>query len=271
MSPVVFGMVTTDRGDVVELLDAAGNPFAAYRYDAWGNPQGSGNVGTGIWSQTTSLISVSQVASDIAGRQVLRYASYCYDSESGLYYLSARSYDPETRQFLSKDEAKADGEESEFQYCGGNPIERKDQTGKGWTHIWKQVQVRLDDGLEYAYVHVSWDWNGTFIWKLKYDLASDHPLYVYCYKHMATAYYYRPVAWGRYTQYKTWGGTADFDFIDLQDDNSSDHNGVHIEMVAGSNKLSATHTVIDMRSGHSKEPVDTLSSFLNDLFNAFRD
>jgi RHS repeat-associated protein len=127
-SPIVFGMVTTDRGDVVELLDAAGNPFAAYRYDAWGNPQGTGNVGTGIWSQNTSLIS-SQVASDIAGRQVLRYASYCYDPESGLYYLSARSYDPQTRQFLSKDEAKADGEESEYLYCAGDPVLNSDPSG----------------------------------------------------------------------------------------------------------------------------------------------
>lgn len=122
-------MVTTDRGDVVELLDAAGNPFIAYRYDVWGSPQGNGNAGTGMWSQSTNLIS-GQVASDIASRQVLRYASYCYDSESGLYYLSARSYDPITRQFLSKDEAKADGEESEYQYCKGDPVGNTDPSGE---------------------------------------------------------------------------------------------------------------------------------------------
>jgi hypothetical protein len=28
-APVFFGMVVTDRGDVVELLDANGSPFAA--------------------------------------------------------------------------------------------------------------------------------------------------------------------------------------------------------------------------------------------------
>ena len=60
---------------------------------------------------------------------MLRYASYCYDSESGLYYLSARSYDPVTRQFLSKDEAKANGEESEYQYCGGDPVTSMDPSG----------------------------------------------------------------------------------------------------------------------------------------------
>ncbi len=127
-TPVVFGMVTTDRGDVVELLDASGNPFAAYRCDAWGNPQGAGNVGTGIWSQGTSLIT-SQAATDIANSQVLRYASYCYDSESGLYYLSARSYDPKTRQFLSKDLSRNDGEQSAYQYCAGNPVKYTDPTG----------------------------------------------------------------------------------------------------------------------------------------------
>ena len=42
-SPTYFAMITNDRGDVVELLDANGNAFAAYHYDAWGLPQGSGN------------------------------------------------------------------------------------------------------------------------------------------------------------------------------------------------------------------------------------
>jgi RHS repeat-associated protein len=105
--------VLTDRGDVVELLDANGTPFAAYRYDAWGNPTLTQTV-------ATTLIS-SQLASDMATRQVLRYAGYAYDSESGLYYCSARSYDPATRQWISKDPEKADGEESAYQYCGEEP------------------------------------------------------------------------------------------------------------------------------------------------------
>ncbi len=128
--PVVFGMTTTDRGDVVSLLDSAGNPFAAYRYDAWGNPQGSGNLGTGIWTQSTGLISQA-VADAIAIRQPLRYAGYCYDSESGLYYLSARHYDPKTAQFISKDPIKSD-ELSPYQYCGGDPVNRADPSGAWW-------------------------------------------------------------------------------------------------------------------------------------------
>ncbi|MBE0418332.1 MAG: RHS repeat-associated core domain-containing protein, partial [Coriobacteriia bacterium] len=61
--------------------------------------------------------------------QPLRYAGYCYDGGTGLYYLSARYYDPATYQFLSKDPAKDDGEESAYQYCGGDPVGKVDPTG----------------------------------------------------------------------------------------------------------------------------------------------
>jgi RHS repeat-associated protein len=129
-TPIVFALVTTDRGDVVELLDASGEPFAAYRYDAWGSPLGAGTDGaTGMWWQTTSLITDADLAKAISERQVLRYAGYCYDSESGLYYLSARHYDPATRQFLSKDLSRNDGEQSAYQYCLGNPVGGTDPTG----------------------------------------------------------------------------------------------------------------------------------------------
>jgi RHS repeat-associated protein len=127
-SPTYFTTVTNERGDVCELLDANGNAFAAYHYDAWGLPQGAGNYATGIWTASTSLVN-STLAGQIAGRQVLRYAHYVYDSESGLYYCSARYCDPATRQFTTADSAKADGEESTYQYCTGNPVEKSDVSG----------------------------------------------------------------------------------------------------------------------------------------------
>jgi RHS repeat-associated protein len=132
--PVFFGIIATDRGDVVSLLDAAGNPFAAYRYDAWGSPQGAGNLATGVWTQSTGLASQA-VADAIATRQPLRYASYCYDSESGLYYLSARHYDPRTAQFLGKDPNK-NGEKSPYLYCSGNPVANSDPSGLAARATW---------------------------------------------------------------------------------------------------------------------------------------
>ena len=128
-TPTYFTIVTNDRGDVVELCDADGAAFAAYRYDAWGSPQGAGSYATGVWTQGTSLVNAT-LAGQIAGRQILRYAAYAYDAESGLYYCSARYYDPATRQWTTGDPAKADGEESAYQYCGGEPVGGVDASGR---------------------------------------------------------------------------------------------------------------------------------------------
>lgn len=121
-SATAFGLVTTDRGDVVALTDTAGAPFASYRYDAWGRPLGA-PVASGTGSVAATL------AAEITPRQVLRYAGYVFDEESGLYYCSARTYDPSTMQFLQKDPAKADGEDSEYQYCTGDPVGGSDPSG----------------------------------------------------------------------------------------------------------------------------------------------
>ena len=133
-SPVFFAIITNSHGDVCELLDANGNAFAAYHYDAWGLPQGSGTYATGIWTQSTSLINVT-LAGQIASEQALRYADYVYDPESGLYYCSARYYDPVTRQWTTADSAKADGEESPYQYCSGHPTDQSDPSGEGSVKI----------------------------------------------------------------------------------------------------------------------------------------
>ena len=101
-SPVAFGIVTTDRGDVVELTDSQGEPFARYAYDAYGTPTATESRATGALD--------ADLASAIDGASVLRYASYCYDGFSGLYYLSQRYLDPATASFITKDPAKADGE-----------------------------------------------------------------------------------------------------------------------------------------------------------------
>ncbi len=59
----------------------------------------------------------------------LRYRGYYYDSETGLYYLNARYYDPEVGRFISADET-LDGGYNLFAYCHNNPMEFVDYTGK---------------------------------------------------------------------------------------------------------------------------------------------
>ena len=116
-----FAIVTTKRGDVVELLDKKGNMFATYRYHVWGEP-------LSIDTQATANIP-SDPAWGIGTRQPLRYAGYAYDSGIGLYYLSARYYDPDSCQFISRDPARWNGQESPYQYVDDQPVNNTDPTG----------------------------------------------------------------------------------------------------------------------------------------------
>lgn len=116
-----FSMLTTDRGDVIALLDEDGTTFASYRYDQWGRVLSSDFRGTTAMG--------AAIAQKISDRQILRYAGYAYDAESKLYYCSARYYDPATMQFITKDAAKADAEESPYQYCAGDPVGKVDPSG----------------------------------------------------------------------------------------------------------------------------------------------
>ena len=65
------------QNDIVAIADKNGDIVANYYYDAWGN--------------------VTQITGNTALAQTnpLRYRSYYYDSETGLYYVSSRYYDPE--------------------------------------------------------------------------------------------------------------------------------------------------------------------------------
>ena len=63
-----------------------------YEYDAWGNHKVLNGNGVEITDST-----------HIGNMNVLRYRGYIYDAVSGLYYLNARFYDPETGRFISMD------------------------------------------------------------------------------------------------------------------------------------------------------------------------
>ena len=64
----------------------------------------------------------------------IRYRSYYYDVETGLYYLRARYYDPETGRFISQDNINyLDPEHLSglnlYAYCNDNPVMYEDPDG----------------------------------------------------------------------------------------------------------------------------------------------
>ena len=133
--PIYFTMITNSRGDVCRAARRQRQRLRRLPLRRLGSASGRGQLrDRHLDAASTSLIS-STLAGQIASRQVLRYAGYVYDPESGLYYCSARYYDPATRQWTTADSAKADGEESPYQYCSGHPTDQSDPSGEGSVKI----------------------------------------------------------------------------------------------------------------------------------------
>jgi len=134
------GDTTTDyyyrknlQGDVVALLNASGNVVAKYVYDAWGNHRIYDSANTIIYeSDNSSAYTVN--ANHIGCLNPIRYRSYYFDTETGLYYLQSRYYDPTTGRFLNPDTVDYLDPQSVtginlYAYCGNDPVNRFDPTG----------------------------------------------------------------------------------------------------------------------------------------------
>ena len=115
------------QGDVIGILNEAGNQIVSYTYDAWGK-----------------VLSVDgSEASTIGQLNPIRYRGYYYDTETGFYYLQSRYYDPAVRRVLSCDAESVvtlspeqpNWNKNLFAYCDNNPIARIDTGGEFWQVI----------------------------------------------------------------------------------------------------------------------------------------
>ena len=118
------------QGDVIGIFDEDGNLVVAYNWDnAWGyNPLPSGVL-----------------ADTIGTLNPLRYRGYVYDTETGLYYLQSRYYNPEIGRFINADSivSGSDGNirgYNLFAYCFNNPVNMSDPSGHWWQWIKSAVK-----------------------------------------------------------------------------------------------------------------------------------
>ena len=107
------------QGDILKVITATGTEAATYTYDAWGK----------LLTSTGDLAEVNP----------LRYRGYFYDTETGLYYLKSRYYDPEVSRFINPDAFVSSGTSvasyNMMVYCDNNPINRIDPAGMFWREI----------------------------------------------------------------------------------------------------------------------------------------
>ena len=125
------------QGDIIAIADISGNPVAKYTYDSWGKL---------ISIKDSNDVDKTTDENFIGYINPVRYRGYYYDSETGLYYLNARYYDPEVGRFINADETLSGGFNL-FEYCLNNPILLSDLNGNDpgdrfptvWSAYWDAV------------------------------------------------------------------------------------------------------------------------------------
>ena len=110
------------QGDILYVYGSTGNKLVSYVYDAWGN----------IISTTYS----NGGGTSAARFNPFTYRGYYRDSETGMYYLNSRYYNPKMGRFISADAYVSTGQGllgyNMYAYCGNNPVNRIDSEGEFW-------------------------------------------------------------------------------------------------------------------------------------------
>ena len=105
-------------GDVIQIYNASGTLVGSYNYDAWGK----------VTENATSADT-----QNITETNPIRYRGYYYDTETRLYYLKSRYYDPAVKRFINGDKLLCTTEQLGFNlyaYCYNNPVINIDPSGK---------------------------------------------------------------------------------------------------------------------------------------------
>ena len=112
------------QGDITKIVNHQGKVMVEYTYDAWGN----------ILKEKSN---VNPSYATVKEFNPFRYRGYVYDTDTGLYYLQSRYYDPKNGRFINADDtAYVDTNSGTplsinmFAYCENDPINNVDPCGQ---------------------------------------------------------------------------------------------------------------------------------------------
>lgn len=90
----LYYYIKNNTNDIIGILDSSHNIVAKYKYDPWDEV---------IFITDCNGYDISNDINNIASINQFRYRSYYYDSETKLYYLNSRYYNPEWKRFINPD------------------------------------------------------------------------------------------------------------------------------------------------------------------------
>lgn len=102
------------KGDIIGIVNESGAVVLTYEYDPWG----------AISNPYTSNDDFANVISKLP----ITYRGYCYDYDTGFYYIQGRWYNPEMGRFINADNLSNLGSTGTalsynlYAYCENNPV-----------------------------------------------------------------------------------------------------------------------------------------------------
>ena len=110
--------VKNAQNDVIAIVNSNNETVATYRYNSWGK-----------------LISCEDTSEnqEVSFLNPYTYRSYFYDSDTEMYFLKSRYYNPELHRFISADSVldnRSTNTLNQFAYCANNPIINVDNNGE---------------------------------------------------------------------------------------------------------------------------------------------
>lgn len=154
--------ITNQMGDVVAITDSNGDVIGEYVYDEWGY----------ILSENTMDPDTDPELVKAVEMNPLRYRGYCYDRETGYYYLQSRYYDPSICRFINADIPEIASiskgisvGENLFAYCNNDAVNKADALGTISYYIDSYSRTWVTKFLR-KYVSYAYDYSKT-IWEFK--------------------------------------------------------------------------------------------------------
>ena len=151
------------QGDVTCIYSGStGTLLVSYVYDAWGKV-------------TATNVANTTESSMVLARNPYLYRGYRYDSETGLYYLNSRYYDPETGRFINADGFVSTGQgilgNNMFAYCENNPVNCIDPFGTWTFGISLSANLNLFFGVSIS-IGIFFDDKGNVDWQWSYAVPT---------------------------------------------------------------------------------------------------
>jgi len=113
--------IRNQMGDITHISNSSGVVVVHYLYDAYGN-----------------IVDIDYASgyAAIAEANPYRYRGYRYDSETNLYYLNSRYYNPQIGRFMNSDKVfcqfSSIASTNVYVYVNNNPINFQDEDGEFW-------------------------------------------------------------------------------------------------------------------------------------------